>query len=407
MHETALIRILQDAGIDLLATLPCDRTKTLSALLPRHFDEVRLLREEDGVGVAAGAFLGGRRPAIAIQSSGLGNMMNALLSLSRTYGLPLPIITSWRGVYREAIPAQVPFNRAIPAMLEAFGIPYERVLEPVDLPRVARVVETAYAEETPAVALVSPRVWEGGDKMFPATAEPVRADPISSPASPPRRAPTMTRFEAIRAVSTTLGDALAVSNIGVPGKELYALCDRPGNFYMLGSYTQATPIGLGLAIAANHDVVVIDGDGSLLGTAILPVIAARHPPNLTIVGCDNGVFGSTGNQPTGAAPSTDLALLAVGAGMRDVVTVDTPSALTTALLAPQQRPRFILARCRPGNADLPNIPLTPTAIRDRFMRYVESASREKARTPGSREILADERAVLRYSRSERSAVRFG
>lgn len=366
-----MIRILREAGIDLVATLPCDRTKRLSALFPRHFDEVKLLREEDGVGIAAGAYLGGRRPAMAIQSSGLGNMMNALLSLSRTYGLPLPIVASWRGVCREAIPAQVPFNRALPAMLDAFEIPYESILEPGDLPRVARVVETAYAEGTPAVALILPGVWEGDDGQRP-TPEPVRVVPSPLPPRRLRRAPTMTRFEAIRAVSAALGDALAVSNIGVPGKELYALCDRPGNFYMLGSYTQATPIGLGLAIATDREVVVIDGDGSLLGTAVLPVVAARSPPNLTIVACDNGVFGSTGNQPTGAAPPTDLALLATGAGIGDVVAVDTPAELGAALSSSRSGPRFIHARCRPGNADVPNVPLAPPAIRDRFMRYVGS-----------------------------------
>ncbi len=51
----------------------------------------------------------------------------------------------------------------------------------------------------------------------------------------------------------------------------------------VGSYTQATPIGLGLAVATDKDIVVLDGDGSLLWTAVLPVVAAEAPANLTIV----------------------------------------------------------------------------------------------------------------------------
>ena len=90
------------------------RQKSLFRLLPESFETVELLREEDGVGVCAGAYLAGRKPAMFIQSSGLGNMLNALLSLSRTYELPLPVIASWRGVYQETIPAQVPFNAALP-----------------------------------------------------------------------------------------------------------------------------------------------------------------------------------------------------------------------------------------------------------------------------------------------------
>ena len=58
---------------------------------------------------------------MVIQSSGLGNSLNAIMSLTKTYDLPLPIIASWRGVQDEIIPAQVPFNAAIPKILDATG----------------------------------------------------------------------------------------------------------------------------------------------------------------------------------------------------------------------------------------------------------------------------------------------
>jgi len=57
----------------------------------------------------------------------------------------------------------------------------------------------------------------------------------------------MTGSEAIGVISRTLADQVVVSNIGVPSKELYAHHDRPLNFYLLGSYTQATPVRFGLA----------------------------------------------------------------------------------------------------------------------------------------------------------------
>ena len=132
MHEETLIRLLKDQGITLAASLPCDKVKDLFNLLPESFETVELLREEDGVGVCAGAYLAGRKPAMVIQSSGLGNMLNALLSLSRTYDLPLPVIASWRGVYKETIPAQVPFNAAIPGILKAADIPFIIVDHPYE-----------------------------------------------------------------------------------------------------------------------------------------------------------------------------------------------------------------------------------------------------------------------------------
>ena len=131
MHEDIIIRHLRDQGITLAASLPCDKAKELFGLLPGSFETIDLLREEDGVGVCAGAYLAGRKPAMFIQSSGLGNMLNALLSLSRTYELPLPVIASWRGVYQETIPAQVPFNQALPGILKAADIPCFLVHQPV------------------------------------------------------------------------------------------------------------------------------------------------------------------------------------------------------------------------------------------------------------------------------------
>jgi len=64
------------------------------------------------------------------------------------------------------------------------------------------------------------------------------------------------------------------------------------------------------------DHYTVNGDGSLLGTAALPVVAAESPENLTIVCLDNGAFGSTGNQPTPASGQVDMELLAIAGGIR-------------------------------------------------------------------------------------------
>jgi len=136
----------------------------------------------------------------------------------------------------------------------------------------------------------------------------------------------------------------------------------------VGSYTQATPIGLGLAVAMDKDVVVLDGDGSLLWTAVLPVVAAEAPANLTIVCLDNGAFGSTGNQPTPASGQVDMELLALAAGIRNMCKVQNEEELVEAWENWGQGPTFIHVVLRPGNAAAPNIPLAPAEIRERFVR---------------------------------------
>ena len=102
-----------------------------------------------------------------------------------------------------------------------------------------------------------------------------------------------------------------VSNLGWPSKELYAVRHKTSNFYMLGSMGMATPIGLGIAITSSKEVVVIDGDGSLLmNPGTLATAAALAPRNLTIIAIDKSAYGSTENQPTLTGSCVDLEAVA-------------------------------------------------------------------------------------------------
>ncbi len=372
MRERCVIDRLAGQGVDTVVSLPCDKTKDLCSLFSERLRTVDLTREEDGVGICAGLVLAGGRPVLHMQSSGLGNSLNAIMSLTVTFGLPLPILASWRGVYKESIPAQIPFNRAVPGVLDALGIPYTIIRDEREEDLIEAVIENAYGEMCPHVALISPAFWEGAEDACPAVERPLPPRSRESVLEYRRtiREPEMTRFDAIRVIADLLKDELVVSNIGVPSKELYAARDRPENFYMLGSYTQATPIGLGLALQSGRDVVVLDGDGSLLGTAVLPVVAAESPENLTVVCLDNGAFGSTGNQPTSAYGQVDMELLAIAAGIGNTAKAHTPDEIREAWENRGAGPAFMHVILKPGNAPVPNVPYTPEEIRSRFMRAI-------------------------------------
>ncbi|OPX62645.1 MULTISPECIES: sulfopyruvate decarboxylase subunit beta [unclassified Methanoregula] len=370
MDENQIIDELKVQGIDLVSAIPCDKAKGLFFRLPEAFRHIGLTREEDGVGISAGAYLAGARPLIALQSSGLGNMLNAILSLTVTFGLPLPILASWRGGTNETIPAQIPFNRPLPRILAAAGIPCTILSNRNSTKEIGDAVAHTFRKNTPHVILIRPGcIDEGG--CLPAADVPAYPAAGRLPGTSYTREwrdPVMTRYDAIAAIAGQVSGEILVSNIGVPSKELYAAKDRRQNFYMLGSYTQASSIGLGIAtVRPEKRVIVLDGDGSLLGSSILPVIAAAAPGNLTVVGLDNGVFGSTGNQPRPGIETADLRLLAMGSGFRKTWTVHEPGELAEALAGSAQGgPAFIHARIRPGNRDVPNIPLEPVQIRDRF-----------------------------------------
>ncbi|MFN3481358.1 MAG: sulfopyruvate decarboxylase subunit alpha, partial [Thermodesulfovibrionales bacterium] len=122
--EEELIGILKEFRVNPVSSLPCEKIKNLLCLLQREFYHIPLTREEEGVGLSAGVALAGARPAMFVQSSGVGNMINAILSLTAFYGLPLPIFVSQRGIYKETIAAQVPMGQRLPGILRETGIPY-------------------------------------------------------------------------------------------------------------------------------------------------------------------------------------------------------------------------------------------------------------------------------------------
>jgi sulfopyruvate decarboxylase subunit alpha len=84
-------------------------------------------REEEAFGIAAGLYLGGMRPTLMLQSSGLGNSINALTSLLGPYQIPALIVISMRGDAGEWNAAQVPMGRAVPAILDAIEVPHVTV----------------------------------------------------------------------------------------------------------------------------------------------------------------------------------------------------------------------------------------------------------------------------------------
>jgi len=178
----------------------------------------------------------------------------------------------------------------------------------------------------------------------------------------------MARYEAIQKIMESIEEELVICNIGFPSRELYEIDDRPKNFYMIGSMGLASSIGFGLAMAKPHkDVVVIDGDGSLLmNMGSLVTIFANNPSNLTWIVIDNGSYGSTGNQDT-YAQKTDLVDIAKAVGfknsfdftdinLKDVIRSDDAS--------------FIVYKTEPGNSDAPIIDLDPITIKERFMSSI-------------------------------------
>jgi len=299
--------------------------------------------------------------------------VNALCSLTKTYELPLPVLVSWRGVYKEEIPAQIPLGKRLPKVLEALDIDYCIVETQYDIKAVYTAVSKAYAQNKAYFILLNPKIWKAETKVEERLKTEVKRETKAERFQTRSLIPVMTRFDVLKALREYLDGKIVVCNLGIPSKELFHLKHQKTNFYMLGSMGLASSIGLGLAYFTKKEVAVIDGDGSLLmNLGTLSTIAMVKPKNLTILAIDNGVHGSTGNQPTATSYCTDLELIAKGAGFMKTYKAATEPQILSAIKSLRDGPNFVHILAKPGNAKVPNVPLTPLEIKKNVMEAMKN-----------------------------------
>jgi sulfopyruvate decarboxylase subunit alpha len=168
-HKSAQVRWAQAvcsgihaAGSRRVVYVPDNPLSHVMRTLGESFQDIQTIiatREEEAFGIAAGLYLGGERPTVMLQSSGLGNSLNALTSLLVPYQIPMLIVISMRGDAGEWNSSQVPMGRAIPAILDAIGISHitaDNAETAADL--VFAVGRTAFGTRMPGACLLARRL---------------------------------------------------------------------------------------------------------------------------------------------------------------------------------------------------------------------------------------------------------
>ncbi|MDD1751309.1 MAG: sulfopyruvate decarboxylase subunit alpha [Methanothrix sp.] len=152
---------MKRAGINFATSLPCVNLQELLVRISEDDEivHVPVTREEEGVGICAGAWMGGRRPALLMQNSGLGNSINALASLDILYGIPLLMIISHRGSKGESIIGQVPMGRLTAPLLDAMAIPHFSPRPAEAEEAVAEAWKKATEERKPVAVLLDLDFW--------------------------------------------------------------------------------------------------------------------------------------------------------------------------------------------------------------------------------------------------------
>ncbi|MGN6359640.1 MAG: thiamine pyrophosphate-binding protein [Thermomicrobiales bacterium] len=159
-----IVAALREAGVRLLTVVPDEMLIPLiaRARADEGFTTVIATREEEAFGIASGAFLGGTRAALLMQSSGFGNSVNALASLVTPYQLPIPFFISERGVLGEFNAVQVPMSRVLRPALDALGIPHVTLARADELAFLtSRTLAQCYRTNLPAALILSPQLTGG------------------------------------------------------------------------------------------------------------------------------------------------------------------------------------------------------------------------------------------------------
>jgi sulfopyruvate decarboxylase subunit alpha len=155
------------AGIRDVVYVPDNPLSHVLREFGERFADVRLVlatREEEAFGIAAGLYLGGRRAAVMLQSSGVGNSLNALTSLLIPYEIPVPMVISMRGDAGEWNAAQAPMGRGIRGIFDAIAIPHVTVESGEAAADIVAHAATAAFESKRTCACLLPRLLTAGVK---------------------------------------------------------------------------------------------------------------------------------------------------------------------------------------------------------------------------------------------------
>jgi sulfopyruvate decarboxylase subunit alpha len=164
VHSQLVYDALKACGVRMLSALPETWLVHLIRLAEEDPDMilVRLAKEEEGVGLSAGASLAGMQSAMLMQNHGFLASVNGIVSCAQLYRIPLLMLISHRGEFGERDPWQTEGGRVTEAVLRALGIQYQRLDDPSHVTRRVAQASTLASSSNRPVALLLCRdlMWE-------------------------------------------------------------------------------------------------------------------------------------------------------------------------------------------------------------------------------------------------------
>ena len=150
-----IIKNLKMGGVNFYLSVPCKLLANMIEILEKdksiYYSSVP--REEEGMGICAGAYLGRKLPCIMMQNTGLGNSVNAIVSLLQLYNLPVIFLISYRGTPGEQVSAQGGMAKITKEILDTLKIPTLHCSTEKDLDNIKIYTDHAKIMESPVAIL--------------------------------------------------------------------------------------------------------------------------------------------------------------------------------------------------------------------------------------------------------------
>ena len=363
---------LQSNAVEFFTGVPDSLLKDLCGCLehlPRADRHIVAANEGGAIALALGYHLATRKvPLVYLQNSGLGNVINPLLSLvdEEVYSIPMLLVIGWRGepeVHDE--PQHKKQGRVMLSMLEAMEIPYSVLGPEVDHAETILVDALAYVRKASApFALV---IKKGTFKAFTGSRVELQEFQLS-------------REEAIQQVLDIMDkNDMVVATTGMPSREVYECRAKKGeghqrDFLTVGGMGHASQIALGIALQdPERSIYCLDGDGAvLMHMGALAINGSLKARNLKHIILNNGAHDSVGGQPT-VGLSIDLLSIALAVGYQHAVRAQTRQELHASLLGLKDSigPSLLEIRVHRGaRKDLGRPATTPAQNKNAFMDFI-------------------------------------
>ncbi|MGB0847544.1 MAG: hypothetical protein ACPGSM_12510 [Thiolinea sp.] len=158
-----IVTDLVNNQVELVTTVPC---KQLAGVIDsieacESIYHIPSNKEDEGMGICAGAFMGGKRSAIIMQNTAIGVTINTLATLIQYYRMPLPMLISYRGELGEPVACQVEMAVHTKALLAQMNIPTYHFHQQSDLDEFDAILKYTFMCNKPVAILTDATFWGG------------------------------------------------------------------------------------------------------------------------------------------------------------------------------------------------------------------------------------------------------